>query len=53
MKLKATLLAAGVAVLSVLPLGASASACDPEHNNPCDLQPYELPPIPCKIDPRC
>ena len=53
MKLKATVVAAFVAALSVLPLGATASACDPDGGYPCDPQPYDLKQLICKFDPRC
>ena len=53
MKRKAAFMAAFVAVLSVLPLGATASACDPDGNYPCDPQPYDLKQLICKFDPRC
>ena len=38
-----------------IPVGfaAPAQACDPEHQNPCDIQPYEVPDLYCKVLKKC
>lgn len=47
------LLAAVTAVLTISPLAAAApAAACPDPNNPCDIQPTEVPGW-CKLTPFC
>ena len=41
MKLRNTLVALAVGVLTLLPVGASAGQC-PDPDNPCDIQPIDI-----------
>ena len=44
-----------LAAVLVVPAGfaAPAHACDPEYQNPCDIQPYEVPDLYCKVLKKC
>ena len=55
MKLR-LLLVSGLAALMSVPmgLGATAFACDPENNYPCDVMPNDdFQYIYCKLSPTC
>ena len=54
MKRKLAVIAGIVGVLSAFPVGGAshALACDPSNNNPCDIQPQEVPGW-CKLTPFC
>jgi hypothetical protein len=53
MKIRLAFVAAVAAFLALSPVGpiSSASAC-PDPDNPCDIQPYEVPGW-CKLTPFC
>jgi hypothetical protein len=53
LKKRVALIAAFAAVLSLNVVGpiSTASAC-PDPDNPCDIQPYEIPGW-CKLTPFC
>lgn len=53
MKRVRLLFAATLAVSTMVVVTPPAHACDPEHQNPCDIQPYEVPDLYCKVLKKC
>ena len=47
------LLFAAALVFASTAIAAPAHACDPEYQNPCDIQPYEVPDLYCKVLKKC
>lgn len=53
-KVKLALVTGVLMAFTVLPLAPvpTPHACDPSSNNPCDIQPQEVPHF-CKLSPTC